>query len=608
MADIDRILQDAIGHHRAGRLDQAERLYRDILAKDSRHADCLHLLGVIALQGGRPAASIDLIGRAIHQNAEIAAYHSNFANACKELGRLAEAAASYRRALSLQPEIAEVVYNLGLVLRDMIALTAAVDCFRRALRLKPDFAEAQADLGITLHAVAAETSGGLLRRQLDGVRGQYESLPFPSRDPEGERHVLLVSAADTLGKVNQYCFGGDRDFSKGVRVLVAGSGTGDSVIWLAHQLRGTGAEIVALDFSRASLDIAKARAAVRGFDAIRWVEASLLDLPRLGLGRFDYISCLGVLHHLPEPEAGIAALESVLADKGGLALMVYGRHGRAAIYAMQDLLRRLTAGIDDPRQRLELARHVLANLPPTNLFRQQLGEDAVKRSFLDDNANLWDTLLHEQDRAYSASEVRGLLAKVGLTVQTFATYQGTLATCAWQYDLGFHLGAGGSLPVLPAGEAEDVAEMLDGNLPLHTVYATRSAQARLSPSAPEAILSVMSERAGRIIGRAIGGDQGVAVLLSNGRIVDYRPSPIGRAFLGQIDGRRSNLDIARSLDGGGDMAILAAVDSDLALPAALHWVTARTINGSAWPILPGAGRLGSPIPHEEPQTIANAWL
>ena len=59
-----------------------------------------------------------------------------------------------------------------------------------------------------------------------------------------------------------------------------------------------------LDRSQAAMRVARARAEARGLTNIDWVQGSILDLPRLGLGPFDYIDCCGVLHHLPESGVG----------------------------------------------------------------------------------------------------------------------------------------------------------------------------------------------------------------------------------------------------------------------------------------------------------------
>src|SRR5260370_32527354 len=54
----------ATAHHRAGRLADAERLYRLVCDSDPNNARAFHLLGVLAHQLGRPDAA-SLVGRAV---------------------------------------------------------------------------------------------------------------------------------------------------------------------------------------------------------------------------------------------------------------------------------------------------------------------------------------------------------------------------------------------------------------------------------------------------------------------------------------------------------------------------------------------------------------
>ena len=85
------------------------------------------------------------------------------------------------------------------------------------------------------------------KEYLTEVRGQYEVLPYPMRDSAKEREDLYICDADSLDGLNHYGFGGKRDLRKGFRVLVAGCGTGDTPVFMAEQLRGHKAEIVAID-------------------------------------------------------------------------------------------------------------------------------------------------------------------------------------------------------------------------------------------------------------------------------------------------------------------------------------------------------------------------
>src|SRR6185437_14703427 len=307
-----------------GRLEEALASYQRAATLRPNYPEANNNLGNALQQAGRLDEALAAYERALAARPDAPEILNNLGNLLLALGKPGDAVARLERAVALRPDYAEAHNNLGVALDRQGEAERAIAAFERALALNPSYGEARKNLGGALHARAGErvrAAAGL--DSFAGVRGQYEALPFPARDPEGERYLLYVSVPDILGKVNQYCFGGARDFSKGLRVLVAGCGTGDSVIWLAHQLRGTPSEIVALDLSAASLATAKARAEIRGLSGIQWVHASLLDLPQLGLGHFDYITCLGVLHHLAEPEAGLAALADALAESGGLALMLY---------------------------------------------------------------------------------------------------------------------------------------------------------------------------------------------------------------------------------------------------------------------------------------------
>ena len=146
---------------------------------------------------------------------------------------------------------------------------------------------------------------------------------------------------EDLPMINHYCFAGKQSFKNGFRALVAGGGTGDATIFLAEQLRHSNAQIVHLDLSQASIAIAQERARIRGLTNITWVHDSLLSLPALGLGKFDYINCSGVLHHLADPDQGFNALRSVLKPDGAVGLMVYATTGRTAVYQTQAMLRQI---------------------------------------------------------------------------------------------------------------------------------------------------------------------------------------------------------------------------------------------------------------------------
>ena len=140
----------ALQHHQAGRLAQAEALYREVLALDPQNIDALHFLGVIAHQQGRHKQAEELISRALlHDSSNTPAY-SNLGNALEAQGKLREAIDCYQRALVLAPDYVDALVNLGAAFSAQGELERAVDCYRKALKLKPDFPAAYNNLAITL--------------------------------------------------------------------------------------------------------------------------------------------------------------------------------------------------------------------------------------------------------------------------------------------------------------------------------------------------------------------------------------------------------------------------------------------------------------------------
>src|SRR5208282_6423111 len=98
---------------------EAEQIYRQIIAVEPNHANALHLLGIVAYQRGKYDAAVEYLTRAIASKGTEPAFHTNLGNAFKAQGKLTEALACHRRALVLQPDFPEAHYNLGNVLQSL---------------------------------------------------------------------------------------------------------------------------------------------------------------------------------------------------------------------------------------------------------------------------------------------------------------------------------------------------------------------------------------------------------------------------------------------------------------------------------------------------------
>jgi tetratricopeptide (TPR) repeat protein len=241
---VHALFSEGVRNHQAGRLAEAETYYRQVLARDPRHADCLHLLGLIACASGDGDAGIALIGRAIAANANFPAYHYNLGVALGDRGDWDAAIASYRRAIRLKPDYLDAHNNLGNALKELGKLEDAIACYRRVVALNPRFQQAHTNLG------NAHQIGG--------------------RFPEA---IAAYEAAIALGgDIGAACHGlsNCRKFSAGDRPLI---GTMQAAL---EDPRTPAASRALLHFAlgKASDDLADFAAAIRHFDDANRIESA----------------------------------------------------------------------------------------------------------------------------------------------------------------------------------------------------------------------------------------------------------------------------------------------------------------------------------------------
>ncbi len=180
---IQQAFDLALEHHQAGRLNEAESIYRQILAVDPSHVDSLHLLGVMAHEVGRADIAVDLIRRAIALRPFHHVAHNNLGNALQDHGQLDAAVAAYRQALAVKPSYPEAHYNLGNALLNQGQFGAAITAYRHALALNPNFLDAQSNLGLALQK----------QGQLDAAIAAYrQALAVNPNDTEVHNNLGLA--------------------------------------------------------------------------------------------------------------------------------------------------------------------------------------------------------------------------------------------------------------------------------------------------------------------------------------------------------------------------------------------------------------------------------
>jgi tetratricopeptide (TPR) repeat protein len=189
---ISEALAFALRYHQAGRLQEAEQIYRQILAVEPNQAQAWHRLGVVAQQVGRHELALEYIARALTLRPDYAEAQSDLGNSFKEQLRLDASIACYRRALELNPGLVEARYNLGNVLQQQGQLDEAIVQYREALSHRPNYAEAYNNLGNALFE----------QRKLDEAVACYRRA-LELKPDFAEAHVNLGNALKCQGKLDE---------------------------------------------------------------------------------------------------------------------------------------------------------------------------------------------------------------------------------------------------------------------------------------------------------------------------------------------------------------------------------------------------------------------
>jgi tetratricopeptide (TPR) repeat protein len=144
---IKALFSKATGYHQKGQYEQAEQLYRQVLALAPKHADSLHLLGLILADRGSLTQGLSLINQAIDCNPKFAAYYLNRGLIYKRLNQPNQAIEDYQRAVDIEPRMIEAYCNLGDSLFEQQRVDEAIDAYQSALKLNSRHRNACHNLG-----------------------------------------------------------------------------------------------------------------------------------------------------------------------------------------------------------------------------------------------------------------------------------------------------------------------------------------------------------------------------------------------------------------------------------------------------------------------------
>ncbi len=175
MQTINEALTTAVELHRAGDVERAASIYRQILEANPRHAQTLHLLGTANFQLGQYQLAAEQLSAAIRIDGQRPEFHATLTEVLRASGRLAEAIASANRLLQLTPDAAEVHFVLGRLLEAGGDLPAAAQEFSETIRLAPGHLDASLHLGQALHGQGKLDLAGV---QFEAAAQMYPQSPW----------------------------------------------------------------------------------------------------------------------------------------------------------------------------------------------------------------------------------------------------------------------------------------------------------------------------------------------------------------------------------------------------------------------------------------------
>ena len=295
-ASVDLLLQEAMAQHNAGRLSEAEALYRQILQVYPSHADALRLLGVVASQSGQTAKALDLLDRAIQIDPKVAEAYFDRGNALFVLQQLQAAVQSYDMAIQLRPDYAEAYHNRGTALHELQQFQAAGDSYDKAISLKPDFSVASGNRTNNIQALMLykatlefyekamrlhpkyeswKQSGAFdsivnraaqiaMMADKSEMKAALDALPLDLQTHPAVcniRNANFVKTESSGKDLVFYCFPTDEIWSPQMAGTKGVGGSEEAVIWLSRLLRQRGWNVTVYAYSGASQE---------EFDGVSW--------------------------------------------------------------------------------------------------------------------------------------------------------------------------------------------------------------------------------------------------------------------------------------------------------------------------------------------------
>ncbi len=192
-------IQAGLNFQNGGKPQEAERIFREVLAENSEHYAANYALGMLYHSGGRNDLAIPLIKKSVEIQPDIFAGVINLGMILRDEELLEESQLNLEKALALQPDSALAHVTLGLLYIDRGELDLALEEMQEGLKLKPDDPMTYSRLGM-LHQVRGDTDAAVscFRKVIERVPedlNAHRSLAFLNRQTEYDENTEWLETA-----------------------------------------------------------------------------------------------------------------------------------------------------------------------------------------------------------------------------------------------------------------------------------------------------------------------------------------------------------------------------------------------------------------------------
>ena len=227
------------------------------------------------------------------------------------------------------------------------------------------------------------------------VKNMYKKYPYPSPSTDVSQtnellNLLRIFELESKIKLeNKFIFD-------------AGSGSGHRITNVAQYF--TKSSFLGIDISDKSLLIANKLKKLKKLQNIKFQKHNIMNGVKT-LGKFDLVLCMGVLHHLSNPDKGLQMLTKTMKNDGVIFLYLYGKLGGHKRMLNKEIISIL---LDKKKSNYNLGIKLVRDL---DLNKFDYGWNLNFKNKKEEDALIVDSLLHANEFLYDCKDIDDLFKK-----------------------------------------------------------------------------------------------------------------------------------------------------------------------------------------------------